>query len=156
MPGITQKNAAGSARIARVSLLIHMTPRSRNRLTAWLGLIAMWLVVFAPVVSQVLASHRVPEPIAALCSALPAAQPGVSDHAGHAEAAAVHLGHDDAFSACGYCHLLQHHVAMPTVAATEPPVAVVMTGTAPPTLSTRFTPLGAFPSGRPRAPPAVS
>ncbi|WP_025596911.1 DUF2946 domain-containing protein [Burkholderia sp. WSM2230] len=145
-----------------------MTPRSHNRLTAWLGLIAMWLVVFAPVVSQMLVSNRAQEPIAALCSALRTVQPGLMDqenqvaqanqvdHAGHAGATAVHLSHEDAFGACGYCHLLQHHVAMPTVAATEPPVVAVMTGTAPPTLSTRFTPLGAFPSGRPRAPPVVS
>jgi hypothetical protein len=45
---------------------------------------------------------------------------------------------------------------MPTVATAEPPAALALAGTAPPTLSTRFTPLGAFPSGRPRAPPVVS
>ncbi|PMS30748.1 DUF2946 domain-containing protein [Paraburkholderia rhynchosiae] len=139
-----------------------MTPRSRNHLTAWLGLIAMWLVVFAPLVSQMMVSNRAQEPIAALCSALQTAAPGVTgstgatNHASTASTMAVHLSHDDAFGACGYCHLLQHHVAMPTVAATEPPVAVTIAGTAPPTLSTRFTPLGAFPSGRPRAPPVVS
>jgi hypothetical protein len=133
-----------------------MTPRSRNRLTAWLGLIAMWLVVFAPIVSQTLASNRAQEPIAALCSALAPAGPAVTDHAGAASAMPVHLSHDDAFGACGYCHLLQHHVAMPAVASTEPAVAVVIAGTAPPALSTRFTPLGAFPSGRPRGPPVVS
>ena len=133
-----------------------MTPRSRNRLTAWLGLIAMWLVVFAPAVSQVLVSNRAQEPIAALCSALQTVQPGAADQAAHANAMAVHLSHDDAFGACGYCHLLQHHVAMPTVAATPAPLAVMVAGTAPPVLSTRFTPLGAFPSGRPRAPPVVS
>ncbi|MEC5404479.1 DUF2946 domain-containing protein [Paraburkholderia sp. MPAMCS5] len=133
-----------------------MTPRLRNRLTAWLGLIAMWLVVFAPIVSQTLASSRAHEPIAALCSALQNPAPSAADHAGTADTTAIHLSHDDAFGACGYCHLLQHHVAMPAVAATEPPVMVLIAGTAPPTLSTRFTPLGAFPSGRPRAPPAVS
>ncbi|AXF11487.1 DUF2946 domain-containing protein [Paraburkholderia graminis] len=133
-----------------------MTPHSRNRLTAWLGLIAMWLVVFAPVVSQTLVSNRAQEPIAALCSSLQTVQPGAMQHASRADTSAVHLSHDDAFGACGYCHLLQHHVAMPTVAAAQPPVVIVMTGTAPPTLSTRFTPLGAFPSGRPRAPPFVS
>ncbi len=137
-------------------MLIAMTPRSRNRLTAWLGLVAMWLVVFAPVVSQMLVSNRADEPIAALCSALQSVQPGAANHAGHADATAVHLSHDDAFGACGYCHLLQHHVAMPAVAATPAPLAVAIAGTAPPTLSTRFTPLGAFPSGRPRAPPVVS
>jgi hypothetical protein len=133
-----------------------MTLRSRNRMTAWLGLFAMWLVVFAPLVSQMLMASQAQEPIAALCSALQ--PPGASEAslATHLGPEPVHLSHDDAFGACGYCHLLEHHVAMPTVAAVEPPAALALAGTAPPTLSTRFTPLGAFPSGRPRAPPVVS
>ena len=125
-------------------------------MTAWLGLFAMWLVVVAPLASQMLMSGRAHEPIAALCSAL---QPSGASEAGlvaHAAAEPVHLSHDDAFGACGYCHLLQHHVAMPTIAAVEPPAALTLARTAPPPLSTRFTPLGAFPSGRPRAPPVVS
>jgi hypothetical protein len=138
-----------------------MTLRSRNHLTAWLGLIAMWLVVFAPIVSQMLASNRAHEPFAALCSALQSgnqslASQRLASHSLQASPAPVHLSHDDAFGACGYCHLLQHHVAMPSVAAIEPPAALALAGAAPPALSTRFTPLGAFPSGRPRDPPAVS
>ncbi|MEZ0603355.1 DUF2946 domain-containing protein [Paraburkholderia sp. IW21] len=133
-----------------------MTLRSRNRMTAWLGLIAMWLVVFAPVVSQMLVSNRANQPFAALCSALQPRDLSQASPTPHASPAPVHLSHDDAFGACGYCHLLQHHVAMPTVAAAEPPAALAIAGTAPPALSTRFTPLGAFPSGRPRDPPAVS
>jgi hypothetical protein len=133
-----------------------MTQRSRNHMTAWLGLFAMWLVVFAPLVSQMLIAHRDHEPIAALCSAL---QPEGTNKASlitQSGPAPVHLSHDDAFGACGYCHLLEHHVAMPALAALEPLAILAIVGTAPPTLSTRFTPLGAFPSGRPRAPPAVS
>jgi hypothetical protein len=133
-----------------------MTLRARNRLTAWLGLIAMCLVVFAPLVSQLLMSNRAHEPIAALCSALQPPGTGEASHIAVSGPAPVQLNHDDAFGACGYCHLLEHHVAMPTVAAVEPPGALAIAGTPPPTLSTRFTPLGAFPSGRPRAPPAVS
>ncbi|REG52313.1 hypothetical protein B0G80_8856 [Paraburkholderia sp. BL6669N2] len=136
-----------------------MNPRSRIHMTAWLGLFAMCLVVFAPVVSQMLMSNRAHEPIAALCSALQPRDFSVVSAASvttQAAPAPVRLSHDDAFGACGYCHLLQHHVAMPTVAAAEPPAALTLAGTAPPTLSTRFTPLGAFPSGRPRAPPVVS
>ena len=139
------------------SLTIIMTSRSRNRSTAWLGLVAMWLVVFAPLVSQLLASAQAHEPIAALCSAL---QPGGVGAAASASAdnltAPVHLSHDDAFGACGYCHLLEHHVAVPTLAVVAPTAALTLAGTLPPELSTRFTPLGAFPSGRPRDPPAVS
>jgi len=136
-----------------------MTARSRNRMTAWLGLVAMWLVVFAPLVSQLLASSQANEPIAALCSALHPAGANDTDDPGlvtQTTTAPVHLSHADAFGACGYCHLLEHHVAMPTLAAVEPPAALLLAATAPRTLSTRFTPLGAFPSGRPRAPPAVS
>ncbi|RKE38348.1 hypothetical protein B0G76_4663 [Paraburkholderia sp. BL23I1N1] len=133
-----------------------MTLRSRNRMTAWLGLIAMWLVVFAPVVSQMLVSNRAHEPFAALCSALQPGNPSLANQSAQASPEPVHLSHDDAFGACGYCHLLEHHVAMPSVATAEPPAAFALAGTAPPALSTRFTPLGAFPSGRPRDPPAVS
>ncbi|WCM24257.1 DUF2946 domain-containing protein [Paraburkholderia bryophila] len=133
-----------------------MTLRARNRMTAWLGLVAMCLVVFAPLVSQLLASNRAGEPIAALCSALQPRGLGELSQSVIATPAPVQLSHDDAFGACGYCHLLEHHVAMPTVAAVEPQASLTLAGTAAPTLSTRFTPLGAFPSGRPRAPPAVS
>jgi hypothetical protein len=136
--------------------LVIMTPRSHNRMTAWLGLIAMWLVVFAPVVSQLLVSNRANEPFAVLCSALQPAGQSVAGAANRSIPAPVHLSHDDAFGACGYCHLLEHHVAMTSVAAVEPLPALALAGTAPPALSTRFTPLGAFPSGRPRDPPAVS
>ncbi|MFM0413410.1 DUF2946 domain-containing protein [Paraburkholderia aromaticivorans] len=133
-----------------------MTLRSRNRMTAWLGLFAMCLVVFAPLVSQMLVSSRAHEPIAALCSTLQPRDFSMASAATQAAPAPVHLSHDDAFGACGYCHLLQHHVAMPAVAVVAPPPALALAGTAPPSLSTRFTPLGAFPSGRPRAPPVVS
>jgi Protein of unknown function (DUF2946) len=133
-----------------------MTQRSRNHMTAWLGLFAMWLVVFAPLVSQMLIASRDHEPIAALCSALHPSGTSEASLVSQSGPTPVHLSHDDAFGACGYCHLLEHHVAMPAVAALEPPAALAIAGTAPPTLSTRFTPLGAFPSGRPRAPPAVS
>ena len=133
------------------------TPHSRNRMTAWLGLVAMWFIVFAPVVSQLLVSQRANEPIAALCSALqPRDLSAAISHSGYTNPAPVHLSHDDAFGACGYCHLLGHHVAMPTLEATTPLAGFAIAGTAPPALSTRFTPLGAFPSGRPRDPPAVS
>jgi hypothetical protein len=116
---------------------------NRKYLTAWLGLIAMWLIVFAPMVSQLVASARADEPVAALCSA---EQPSTPDH---------HTAHDS-LDACGYCSLLAHHVAAPPL----PPVAlfafVVLSSADLPVLNTRFTPLGAFPSGRPRGPPAVS
>lgn len=146
----------GNARIARVLTLIIMTLRSRNRMTAWLGLIAMWLVVFAPVVSQMLVSNRANDPFTVLCSALQPRTQSLASPSTQTSPAPVHLSHEDAFGACGYCHLLEHHVALPGIAVVEPPAALALAGTAPSALSTRFTPLGAFPSGRPRDPPAVS
>jgi hypothetical protein len=121
-----------------------MARPSRNHLTAWLGLVAMWLIVLAPLVSQlIVASHR-DEPNAVVCSAT---QPAADS---------VHTTHSDSLAACGYCDLIATHAAMP---APTPSVLVLVTLVALaaiPALSVRFTPLGAFPSGRPRAPPAFS
>jgi hypothetical protein len=121
-----------------------MTTHKRKKLTAWLGLIAMWLIVFAPIVSQLIAFERAEQPTAALCSAVQPA--GASDH-GHSA---------DPLGACGYCDLLATHAAIPTVPATALPVLMIVVLGTVATLATRFTPLGAFPSGRPRAPPFVS
>jgi hypothetical protein len=115
----------------------------RKRLTAWLGLIAMWLIVFAPVVSQLVVSARAQEPVAALCSTTQPAGGG-------------HYASADPLAACGYCDLLASHPAMPSVPPLALTLLVLVAFAAAPVLSTRFTPFGAFPSGRPRAPPAVS
>lgn len=124
-----------------------MNLRKHSLLTAWLGLVAMWLIVFAPLVSQLVAAQHGPDLDSALCSAL---------HPASNAPDVQHLSHDDAFGACGYCHLLEHHVAMPSVATPEPLPALAVARESVATLSTRFVPLGAFPSGRPRAPPFVS
>jgi hypothetical protein len=122
-----------------------MNLRKHALLTAWLGLVAMWLIVLAPLVSQFVAAQRAhdPDTTAVLCSAV---QPGTS---------AQHLSPDDAFGACGYCHLLQHQAAITPLAIPDAALRLVTVATVA-ALSTRFTPLGAFPSGRPRGPPAVS
>ena len=121
-----------------------MNSRKHSLLTAWLGLVAMWLIVLAPFVSQLVAAQRAHEPDAALCSAIQPAQ------------TTPHLSLDDAFGACGYCHLLEHHVAMPSIAAPEPLAARIaaLDETAP--AVTRDIPPGGFPSGRPRDPPVLS
>ena len=121
-----------------------MKLRKHALLTAWLGLVAMWLIVLAPLVSQLVAAHQAQQPDAALCSAL---QPA---------SAAPHLSHDDAFGACGYCNLLEHHVAMPSIAVPALTLGFAIADAVVATLSTRHTPFGAFPSGRPRAPPALA
>lgn len=139
--------SSGNVRIevidfAALLRLKNMTFYNRKYLTAWLGLIAMWLIVFAPVVSQLVASARADEPVAALCSA---AQSSTPEH--HAPVTSL--------DACGYCNLLTHHVAAPPIPPVALSVLVLVSAAATAVLDTRFTPLGAFPSGRPRDPPAV-
>jgi len=121
-----------------------MAARSRTHLSAWLGLVAMWLIVLAPLVSQlIVASHR-DDPNAVLCSAT---QPAV---------ASVHTTHSDSLAACGYCDLIAGHTAMPAPTPSLLLLVALVAIVTIPALSARFTPLGAFPSGRPRAPPAFS
>jgi hypothetical protein len=121
-----------------------MTSRSRNHLTAWLGLVAMWLIVLAPIVSQwVAAAHR-DDPNPVLCSAT---QPAADS---------AHVTHADPLAACGYCDLMANHTAIPAPPQSLLLFITVVAIAAIPTLSIRFTPLGAFPSGRPRAPPVLS
>jgi len=120
-----------------------MTLPSRKHLTAWLGLVAMWLIVLAPVLSQFVVAARAGDPAVTLCSAP------------HASSSTVHASHGDPLAACGYCNLLADHVAMPTLPPAPMAFVMLMAIAAVAVLSTRFTPLGAFPSGRPRAPPAA-
>ncbi|WP_059412353.1 DUF2946 domain-containing protein [Cupriavidus basilensis] len=119
-----------------------MTPRKRISTTAWLGLLAMWLIVFAPVVSQFVASAHAADPAGYICSAAhpddAARQPAATD-----------------LAACGYCDLLADHPAAPAMPAPPPTLVLLIAFVAAAALFTRFVPLGAFPSGRPRAPPAL-
>jgi hypothetical protein len=131
-------------------------PRSHRArsLTAWLGLLAMCLVVFAPLISQSLMAARTEQAqIQAieqqLCSADKQDATAMPMHAGHAGVP------DGSISACSYCDFLAGHAALPTV----PPAALVLVlfvliaAVAMPPL--RHIAFGAFPSGRPRAPPAL-
>lgn len=120
-----------------------LTNRSRNHLTAWLGLIAMWLIVLAPVVSQLVVAARDGEPVAALCTVT-----APSADTQHAQGSGM--------IACGYCDLLATHSALPTLTAPLFILVMLVTSAALPILFSSFTPLGAFPTGRPRAPPILS
>jgi hypothetical protein len=133
-----------------------MITRSRKHFTAWLGIIAMWLVVIVPTVSQLVAAAGVQDLVLPICSLS-------FDGSGQQEMVVHHVPTGDQhssqagdLSACGYCNLLEHHATLPTVMPPQPaamPLVVVAT-VAP--LSTSFTPTGAFPSGRPRDPPRNS
>jgi len=117
-----------------------MNPRARTLTTAWLGLIAMCLIVLAPLVSQLVMAHRALQPESALCSA--------SLSGGEVKQSS----HTVSLSACGYCDLLASHTAMPPIAAVTLPLLAIAVLVFLPSLNTSFTPLGAFPYGRPRAP----
>lgn len=87
--------------------------RIRKKMTAWLGLVAMVLVLLVPMVSQALELHelRAFERASPLCEAKPSADSGLP--AGHD----MPTGHH---AACAYCDLLAEHVLVPTII---PPMA---------------------------------
>ncbi|HTJ94327.1 MAG TPA: DUF2946 domain-containing protein [Pararobbsia sp.] len=119
------------------------TYRAHRRLTAWLGMLAIWLAVVMPVASQALVHfEQTSDPAAALCTV-----DALSSHA--------HSTMADHMDACGYCSVLAHHPAI----ASAPAVAVMaswVAHTRAVTLSAGVLPSATFPSGRPRDPPAVS
>jgi hypothetical protein len=118
-----------------------MTARSRKPMTAWLGLVAMWLIVFAPLVSQCLASHDAYAP--ELCSAQ-------KEH----DAEAHHHAPADHLSACGYCSLLAHQALAPASALPQWRSAARF-GFAEPLPPYRFASRKAFPAARPRDSPSL-
>lgn len=120
-----------------------MSSHAHRRLTAWLGMIAIWLIVLVPVASQLIVAARSAEPVAATCTAAAPAAPTLDVH-------------DHGMTACGYCDLLAAHATLPAVPPPLPVLVMLVTIVALLVLSMRFTPLGAFPSGRPRAPPVFS
>ncbi|WP_092003017.1 DUF2946 domain-containing protein [Paraburkholderia lycopersici] len=126
-----------------------MNPHALRRLVALPGMIAIWLIVLMPVISQLVVPARIGEPVAAVCTVT---APSAGAHQKHQ----AHRAHDNGTIACSYCDLLATHAALPAVASPLPVLVMFVTIAAPPVLSIRFTPLGAFPSGRPRAPPAFS
>lgn len=151
---------------SRIFVAHIVTNRSRTHLTAWLGLIAMWLVVFAPIVSQLIEQSRSHQDAVVACtemnmgdmhmSSMQMGNMHMCSAASHAADAGHHASSATTMAACGYCDLLATHAAMPALASAAEAAYVLLTFSAAPVLSTRFTPIGAFPSGRPRAPPVVS
>jgi hypothetical protein len=143
-----------------------MTSRNRKTMTVWLGLLAMWLIVFAPVISQMVLASRLANPPMPYCSATASS----TDSATSAPAPmsmsmsmqmpmsmpmTPGMHHDPVkmLSACGYCDLLADHMVLPSIPLTLPAITFLILLASVAVLSTRFTPLGAFPSGRPRGPP---
>ncbi|MDB0509567.1 DUF2946 domain-containing protein [Ralstonia solanacearum] len=124
--------------------------RTRTRLTAWLGLVAMALAFFAPVMSQQLASHlpsSLSGQVLPYCTATPVRSTG-SDLPGHGLPTHHHV-------ACGYCDLLAHHVPVPAPAV-RMAVPVPAYGVAWVAASERFAVREARRAGRPRDSPFLA
>lgn len=155
-----------------------MSLTSRQRLTAWLGLAAMWLAVCMPVVSQVLAAHRAEQARlldVAFCTVdgeartLPAlvqasAHARDSEASGMPMASMAHMGemshtshaaHDSQGDLCGYCSLLANHppLVMPALSGAVSFAWVSRAGPVAPATSSN-TQLAYSPPAR--APPVVS
>ncbi|OWT63769.1 DUF2946 domain-containing protein [Candidimonas nitroreducens] len=87
---------------------------AHRKLTAWLGLLAIWLGVLMPIASQSLQRHHDSELSLTYC---------VADGDRHVQVPATdthntgshHAAHD--WQACGYCGLLAQHMPVPHVAA---------------------------------------
>jgi len=113
----------------------------------------MWLLVLAPIVSHI--DHAGQDLSVPFCSV-------ASESGGHAVGMEhVRLAEDhgdsstDLLTACGYCHLLEHHAVLPSPPV-HPAVTPLLLSTFIAPFDVAFTPTGAFPSGRPRDPPRLS
>ncbi|WP_375056697.1 DUF2946 family protein [Zobellella sp. DQSA1] len=119
----------------------HHQPDHRQRLAAWLGLLATLLLYLAPLASQALARHH----------SLHAAHQG--HHPAPAQPAAPHQGgHALSHELCGYCTLLGQLSWLGP--AQRAAVAAPPSGRAPPSLAlAAIFPALPHPAFRPRAPP---
>ncbi|WP_277429944.1 DUF2946 domain-containing protein [Trinickia sp. Y13] len=136
---------------------------SHRRLTAWLGLFAMWLVLSAPIVSQVLAhqqrhahAHALSHHMQDRSTEQACAELQLGAQSGDLTDRGDHLEKTPATSACGYCDLLATHAALPALAPAAPAAVVLVAFAAFLAPTERAIPLGAFPSGRAREPPVFS
>lgn len=122
-----------------------MTTRNQKRLAVWLGLIAMWLLVVAPVVSQIRGAANANSATAVFCSA----------NAGRDQIEHQHPQSAAHADACGYCHLFEHHAIVPGTPSVAIYLGAILGTLAAAVLVLGFIPIGAFPAARPRAPPLV-
>ncbi|TKC79907.1 DUF2946 domain-containing protein [Trinickia terrae] len=118
--------------------------RRSRKLTAWLGIFAIWLTVLAPLVSQLEArASRFDSPI---CGA------DAGSHAQHGSMSMQHAHHGAHPDACGYCNLFAHSPALGTAVPALPGIrhfaesATSLPSAAKPRLAR-------YPSAYPRAPP---
>ncbi|WP_175900210.1 DUF2946 domain-containing protein [Burkholderia seminalis] len=118
-------------------------PHRHRHLTAWLGVLAIWIAIAAPLVSQWrIAQAAAPDAI--VCS---------TEHGAHRSADAGSM-HDHALhlDACGYCGFFAHSPAIgaPVAASFASVPAVSVAAAAPPVAAARA---DRYPRAYPRAPP---
>lgn len=122
---------------------MHSIAAARNRLSAWLALLAMWLIICAPAVSQVLAARQAREPVAELCSGS-AAFAAQGQRAGH---------QTPTLAKCGYCDFVGTHPAhLSPTALAQPWLPLVQHTVAAPAVDT-LVPIFTVQAGHPRDPP---
>ncbi|MBP0605911.1 MULTISPECIES: DUF2946 domain-containing protein [Burkholderia] len=119
-----------------------MLHRHRH-LTAWLGLLAIWIAIAAPLVSQWRIAHAA-TPEAIVCSTehgahRPSDARGMHDHALHLDA-------------CGYCGFFAHSPAIgaPAAVSVDSLPVVSVSAVASPAVAARG---DRYPRAYPRAPP---
>lgn len=119
-----------------------MLHRHRH-LTAWLGVLAIWIAIAAPLVSQ-WRTAQATTPDAIVCSA---------EHGAHRSADTRSM-HDHALhlDACGYCGFFAHSPAIgaPAAASFAAIPAVSVSAAAPSSVAARA---DRYPHAYPRAPP---
>lgn len=121
-------------------------PTRFRKLTAWLGILAIWLVVAMPLVSQVMAAR------AATPMSVDMPECDAMQDAPHSAAHATYQHHPLHFDACGYCSFFAHTPALHAAAAIiTGPQAVHVSATAP--ICQSAPQLRHYASARPRAPP---
>lgn len=107
-----------------------------RKLTAWLGMLAIWLAIVAPLVSQANARPAAPRSNAVICGD---EHDGVAHHALHLDA-------------CGYCAFFAHS---PAIGAAAPSLSSIhVAAVAPSAFSGAVAPsLERYTRAYPRAPP---
>ncbi|HZZ12651.1 MAG TPA: DUF2946 family protein [Paraburkholderia sp.] len=129
-------------------------------MTAWLGLLALWLGLVAPVVTQMLAARERAASFdstltgwsADLCSTrAPQADTALADHSHRT--AQRHDTHDTHDTSCGYCGLLAHHLPVAGGVVHVPDTRGTY-ALAVPRRALDFRPVEPYSPCRPRGPPA--
>lgn len=117
-------------------------PNRHRTLTAWLGMLAIWFAIVAPLASQ----WRVADastPDAVVCSA---------EHGGHRASGAGSAHHALHLDACGYCSFFTHSPAIGGVSAAPAPLSVISTTSAAAPVAVAAS-VARYPRAYPRAPP---